>query len=133
MTDKGERNIIVNRAGPCDPPPTDAEMAEAREYLKDIGIDPDGLEHWQVAGMATIILGGAAQAITKAVEEERERAEALWGLLDNIDTLDDACRNDDGVFRRSSRRYLALRHRYLASHDGQTLEVPDPGKGGVDE
>jgi hypothetical protein len=36
-----------------------------------------------------------------AVSKEREE---LWMLLDNIDTLDDACRSDDARFRRLTRR-----------------------------
>ena len=32
----------------------------------------------------------------------KRRAFELWKLLDNIDTLDDACREDDKQFRRSA-------------------------------
>lgn len=35
--------------------------------------------------------------------------DALWQLLDNIDTLDDACREDDGRFRKLSRVHLKQR------------------------
>ena len=55
---------------------------------------------------------------------DRERAEALWTLLDHIDTLDDASRGDDAEFRKRARRFLHRRHAILESVDGQTLTVP---------
>ena len=51
-------------------------------------------------------------------------AKALWGLLDDIDTLDDACRDNDANFRKLVRHIQKRRHEYLVSRDGQTLEVP---------
>ncbi len=55
---------------------------------------------------------------------DRARAEALWTLLDHIDTLDDACRSDDADFRKRARRFLHRRHAILESRDGQVLTVP---------
>lgn len=51
-------------------------------------------------------------------------AKALWGLLDDIDTLDDACMEDDARFRKLVRHIQHRRHEYLVSRDGQTLELP---------
>jgi hypothetical protein len=53
-------------------------------------------------------------------------AEALWGLLDNIDTLDDfASRypNADEIFRREAREVVKKRQQYMHSPDGQRLVV----------
>jgi Zn ribbon nucleic-acid-binding protein len=43
-----------------------------------------------------------------AMTAEAQR-DALWQLLDNIDTLDDACREDDLSFRNLSRKHLLAR------------------------
>lgn len=59
-----------------------------------------------------------------AVELERGRAERLWELLDNIDTQDDACRDNDAAFRRAARRQMKLRGAFLES-DGYVLWAPD--------
>jgi hypothetical protein len=34
----------------------------------------------------------------------RDQRDQLWKLLDEIDTLDDSCRSDDGSFRYMTRR-----------------------------
>jgi hypothetical protein len=36
-------------------------------------------------------------------DEWKRKAFELWRLLDNIDTLDDACRSNDEQFRNSAR------------------------------
>lgn len=58
--------------------------------------------------------------------DERKRAELLWQLLDNIDTLDDSCRSDDAAFRRLARKHLNARHELLTS-DGRDLHTPGGG------
>jgi hypothetical protein len=50
-------------------------------------------------------------------------AEALWQLLDNIDTLQDVCKSDDVAFRRLVQRHHEKRHEYLTS-DGYRLYWP---------
>jgi hypothetical protein len=52
-----------------------------------------------------------------------ERAKALWQLLDDIDTADDACREHDRAFRERTREFIKRRHAILSS-DGYTLSVP---------
>jgi len=52
-----------------------------------------------------------------------ERAKALWQLLDDIDTADDACRGHDSAFRERARQLVKRRHAILSS-DGYTLSVP---------
>jgi len=51
-----------------------------------------------------------------------EIATRLWQLLDDIDTLDDSCRDNDALFRERVREIQKRRHLYLTSLDGQTLE-----------
>lgn len=55
-------------------------------------------------------------------------AEALWMLLDNIDTLDDSCRENDAAFRRLSRVQLKKRFEHLES-DGYKLSLPSQNAG----
>ena len=51
-----------------------------------------------------------------------ERAKALWQLLDDIDTADDACREHDRTFRERVRALVKRRHGILVS-DGHVLSV----------
>lgn len=53
---------------------------------------------------------GAFMSVVDALKEAqdeiellRRKAVALWDLLDDIDTLDDACRQDDHSFREATR------------------------------
>ncbi len=62
-----------------------------------------------------------------AVAQWRKRAEQLWQLLDDIDTLDDACREYTGVFRQKALEIAKRRHEVSVSRDGQTLELPPIG------
>jgi hypothetical protein len=47
-------------------------------------------------------------------------ARFLWELLDNIDTLDDACKDDDHAFREQTRRQQKERWR-VSESDGQAV------------
>lgn len=52
------------------------------------------------------------------------KAEFLFGLLDDIDTLDDACKNDDKAFREKV--YKIQQRRYeVASTDGYEISWKD--------
>jgi hypothetical protein len=55
------------------------------------------------------------------VEEQRD---SLWALLDNIDTLDDACRENDRAFRNFSRKHL--RARFAIHNPEQGRRTMDP-------
>jgi len=48
-------------------------------------------------------------------------AVGLWNLLDDIDTLDDSCRDNDAEFRWLARERLKKRHDFLVS-DGYVLQ-----------
>ena len=48
----------------------------------------------------------------------------LWRLLDDIDTLDDACKSNDESFRNLVRDTQKKRHSVLTS-DGYNLHLPD--------
>ncbi len=62
------------------------------------------------------------------LKAERDRfkahAERLWQLLDNIDTLDDSCRDNDMAFRLNTRKHLKARFD-IAGSDGYTLTWKD--------
>lgn len=51
----------------------------------------------------------------------KRAAEALWKLLDDISTLDDACRGNETVFARLALQVVEQRHEWAKSYDGQTL------------
>lgn len=80
-----------------------------------------------------------------ALTEERERqAFRLWMLLDDIDTLDDACRDRDDIFRAKVRQVQKKRFDLLdcddidalaQKHDGSEdrpndIAMPEAGKEG---
>lgn len=50
----------------------------------------------------------------------KEAARKLWMLLDDIDTLDDACRADDNAFRHHARQ--TQRRRFLIL-SGEQMDV----------
>ena len=47
----------------------------------------------------------------------------LWNLLDNIDTLDDACKEDDVAFRKMAYREQRKRFQTGITTDGYTLDM----------
>ena len=59
------------------------------------------------------------QSANEEISDAR-RASALWSLLDDISTLDDAARNDDAGYRRIARQIAEKRHA-VAYHDGRFL------------
>jgi len=53
----------------------------------------------------------------------KRMAESLWGLLDDISALDDACKSDDSAFRVAANKVAERRLEWLKSMDGHTLVV----------
>lgn len=53
----------------------------------------------------------------------RSMVDQLWSLLDHIDTLDDAARDNDLFFRNTTRAYQKKRFKVLES-DGYSLFAP---------
>jgi hypothetical protein len=47
--------------------------------------------------------------MVKRIKELEKQRDSLWALLDNIDTLDDSCRENDRAFRDNSRKHLRAR------------------------
>lgn len=64
--------------------------------------------------------GMPVDGMRRAVAAHHEAAEKLWQLLDDIDTLDDSCRDGDAAFRRAVRAVQQKRHE-LAESDGYRL------------
>jgi hypothetical protein len=50
----------------------------------------------------------------------KDAARRLWMLLDDIDTLDDACRADDAAFRKHAREVQRKRFAVLS---GEQMDV----------
>ena len=72
--------------------------------------------------MVELIRALAAEITTLRAElaEAGEHRKFLWALLDDIDTLDDACKEHDKAFRK--RAYKIQRRRYeISSSDGYTV------------
>lgn len=57
--------------------------------------------------------------------KDREIIAFLWRLLDNIDTLDDAIKADDGAFRNAVRKHQRRRFETGMTTDGYSLWMPD--------
>lgn len=72
--------------------------------------------------MSSVKLGDKLEDI-KDVKLLRAMVADLWQLLDNIDTLDDACRDSNGTFRDLTRKVQKERHVILTS-DGYELYLP---------
>lgn len=51
--------------------------------------------------------------MTQPLPNYKEIAEALWQLLDDIDTLDDSCRERDDLFRERARVRLKKRFEHF--------------------
>jgi chromosome segregation ATPase len=60
----------------------------------------------------------------------RDQAIKLWALLDGIDTLDDACRNNHEQFRHLTREAQQKRHIILS---GDEWDIARAALGGNDE
>ncbi len=56
----------------------------------------------------------------------KQRAEFLFQLLDDIDTLDDVCKDDYQSFRDRTRQLQQRRHVVGASFDGHTITWGNP-------
>ena len=57
--------------------------------------------------------GGAVDVAMKSMEHWRNVAFDLWRVLDNIDTLDDACKDNDSEFRKHAIIQATKRHGIL--------------------
>lgn len=64
------------------------------------------------------------EALTAQLAEAREseraavvRSVKLWALLDDIDTLDDACRGEDDLFRTLTRAAQQKRHAIMSGEE----------------
>ncbi len=47
--------------------------------------------------------------LIEQIQQLEKQRDALWQLLDNIDTLDDSCREHDHAFRNLTRKHLRAR------------------------
>lgn len=77
--------------------------------------------------------GMPVDGVRHAIEDHHAVAEALWRLLDDIDTQGDACRDNDRAFRERTRAIFKRRFA-LADSDGYRLywkhrgeAAPEPG------
>ena len=68
------------------------------------------------------LFGTPIENVDKA-DELRNIAINLWQMLDDIDTLDDSCRDNDKAFRDATRKRQQLRHKFMVS-DGYNLFLP---------
>lgn len=66
------------------------------------------------------LLHDAAEALARECVAWRKRAEALWQLLDHIDTADDWAKDNEAAYRTAVRKYAHKRFEW-ADSDGYTL------------
>lgn len=68
------------------------------------------------------LVADADEVVDKSLQlfERVRAASSLWKLLDDIDTLDDSCRDDDAMFRKKVREVQQRRFEF-ASSDGYRL------------
>lgn len=60
-------------------------------------------------------------AAQEEIEQLKQHRQFLWDLLDNIDTLDDSCKGDDALFRKSA--YAQQQRRYMiGASNGYTVD-----------
>jgi len=64
----------------------------------------------------------AAYQHARRADYWREVCEHLWGLLDDVSTMDDACKSDDKAFRKRAYQIAERRNEYLQSPDGRGLK-----------
>lgn len=62
----------------------------------------------------------ATEAAESAIREYQAAAHKLWKILDDVSTLDDACKNDDAAFRSRVRAHVERRSEVFGS-DGYRL------------
>jgi hypothetical protein len=103
----------------------------ARARVKEIGQPPKYLQAMKrIADEQGITVSEFRKKMDEAAEMvAREQArvdsmsdrEYLWQLLDDVSTMDDACKGDDAAFRRNVRRIIEKRSYVAVSEDGQTL------------
>ena len=71
---------------------------------------------------AGVLARGNASHWYICYSEMKKAATTLWGLLDDIDTMDDAAKSDDKAYREQVRRIQAKRWDAGITTDGQTLD-----------
>lgn len=93
---------------------------EQRRFLLDI------LQNAKLSG--AVGNDPALDELIDVVQRDAERhdrykaaAEALWQLLDDIDTADDQARDDDARYRVTARTIAKRRSEHAVSFNGQTL------------
>lgn len=59
----------------------------------------------------------------KSHSSREQQAFQLWGLLDDIDTLDDACRANDAAFRRLAREIQRKRFTVMSGEDWDAIHM----------
>lgn len=118
------RDDILSDLAACE-----SALAAARKRVEELERERDeaASDHAQftlnAVKAATATLAVERDALRAEVERYKSTAVALWGLLDNIDTSDDACRDNDVAFRRLTREQINKRHGLLVS-DGYALTLP---------
>ena len=126
---------------------TDAEAAEAERVVdaewggairRKLGVARGMLEEWKEALIEEGRDGHTLRRVRDALAETADSSpapqsdamarlvqqrDALWALLDNIDTLDDSCRDNDRTFRNMVRRWQRTRFDIFNPDDAK----PEPG------
>lgn len=102
-------NELLARAKACGPMTEEERAAQRESYVRaEMAMGDEG----------TCVVPPTPPADDSAVQRV---AVMLWALLDDIDTLDDAVRSNDALYRVRAREMQALRHRILPGDDWEAL------------
>jgi hypothetical protein len=71
--------------------------------------------------------GGAGECATRMLMEYQRLTQALWKLLDDISTADDAAKGNDVAFRKRAYALAERRSEYLTSDGYRLFRVTKDG------
>lgn len=111
------RAALVSMAAQLDGLPVDVVDTGAIDRV--LGTTRD--DEWLITKSSTVRRWMDSLSDAQRLRAERD---ALWKLLDDVDTADDIAKDNDALFRGLARKAQQKRRAILISRDGQTLERP---------
>ena len=109
-------------------------MDDAADEIERLTAEVKRLDHstihtcWDECPRVACAQRREIEALTAQLAEARQQASKLWTLLDDIDTLDDACRGEDDLFRTLTRAAQQKRHAIMTGEKWDAADA-DPVHG----
>jgi len=104
------------------------KLGVARGHLDSVADDLEEVGGWEETVKEirqTLRETAAPYPPPQSDDMARQQRDALWMLLDNIDTLDDSCRDDDQAFRECARKIQRRRFNIHNPEGGKAAAVPE--------